>query len=100
MNVGGSGTFTLEFEATDRTGNTTVVDGADAAVPPAGSHPYADTGQRHADPHAHTAPHAGTHGNADAGTDANPHAGADANADSAAHLNPHAGTQPRPHRLV
>ena len=39
VNVGGSGTFTLEFEATDRTGNTTVVDGADAAVPPPGPTP-------------------------------------------------------------
>ena len=37
VNVGGSGTFNLEFEATDRTGNRTVVDAADAAVPPPGS---------------------------------------------------------------
>ena len=37
VNVGGSGTFNLEFEATDRTGNKTVVDAADAAVPPPGS---------------------------------------------------------------
>ena len=39
VNLGGSGTFNLEFEATDRTGNTTVVDAADAAVPPPGSTP-------------------------------------------------------------
>lgn len=39
VNLGGSGTFNLEFEATDRTGNTTFVDGADAAVPPPGSTP-------------------------------------------------------------
>ena len=39
VNVGGSGTFNLEFEATDRTGNTTLVDAADAAVPPPGSTP-------------------------------------------------------------
>lgn len=36
VNVGGSGTFNLEFEATDRVGNTTTVDAADAVyVPPA-----------------------------------------------------------------
>ncbi len=39
VNLGGSGTFDLEFEATDRTGNTTVVDSADAAVPPPGPTP-------------------------------------------------------------
>ena len=39
VNLGGSGTFNLEFEATDRTGNTTFVDAADAAVPPPGSTP-------------------------------------------------------------
>lgn len=39
VNLGGSGTFNLEFAATDRTGNTTVVDAADAAVPPPGSTP-------------------------------------------------------------
>ena len=39
VNLGGSGTFDLAFEATDRTGNTTVVDSADAAVPPPGSTP-------------------------------------------------------------
>lgn len=39
VNVGGSGSFTLAFEATDRTGNTTVVDSADAAVPPPGPTP-------------------------------------------------------------
>ena len=35
VNLGGSGAFDLEFEATDRTGNTTVADSADVAVPPA-----------------------------------------------------------------
>ena len=35
VNVGGSGSFSLEFVATDRVGNTTTVDAADAAVPPA-----------------------------------------------------------------
>ncbi len=35
VNLGGSGAFDLEFEATDRAGNTTVADSADIAVPPA-----------------------------------------------------------------
>ena len=39
VNLGGSGTFNLEFEATDRVGNTTFVDAADAAVPPPSSTP-------------------------------------------------------------
>ena len=34
VNLGGSGAFDLEFEATDRTGNTTVADSADVAVTP------------------------------------------------------------------
>ena len=39
VNLGGSGTFDLEFEATDRAGNTTTEDAADVAVPPAGPTP-------------------------------------------------------------
>ncbi|MDE2837983.1 MAG: hypothetical protein OXL97_10835 [Chloroflexota bacterium] len=34
VNLGGSGSFDLAFEVTDRTGNTTVADSADVAVPP------------------------------------------------------------------
>ncbi len=39
VNLENSGEFKVVFEATDRTGNTTVVDSADAAVPPRGSTP-------------------------------------------------------------
>lgn len=44
VNLGGSGTFNLEFEATDRVGNTTLVDAAEAAVPPPGSMPTPEPG--------------------------------------------------------
>ncbi len=39
VNLGGSGAFDLEFEATDRAGNTTIADSADVAVPPAAPTP-------------------------------------------------------------
>ena len=39
VNLGGSGAFTLEFEALDRTGNITVENAADVAVPPPGPTP-------------------------------------------------------------
>ena len=64
------GQFDLEFVATDRTGNTTLADSADIAVPPPGSHPNTEAGRRSsANPDAHTDPDAGAHRHTDPRTD-------------------------------
>lgn len=50
VNLGGSGAFDLEFEATDRAGNTTIADSANVAVPPAVSTPMPEPGTDTATP--------------------------------------------------